>query len=82
MLSVEAQWFFNPDGTFKLKPLLCPLGRPFCLGRGRIEEGVKQCLFYCHIIIQPGGKTIAMCHVDDYRKNSHFARRGRKLKLV
>ncbi len=51
--------------TFSIKPLWCPLARPFCIARWNQKQGINVCPFYCGVRRETHGSMYVWCKYDE-----------------
>jgi hypothetical protein len=49
---------------FWIKPLWCPLGRPFCVARWNQKQGINVCPCYCGVRREDYGSMYVWCKYD------------------
>jgi hypothetical protein len=56
----------NKDkSTFWIKPLWCPIGRPFCIAKWSTKQGINICPLYCGVRRETDGATGVWCKYDE-----------------
>ncbi len=53
---------------FWIKPLWCPIGRPFCIVRWNTKRGINICPFYCGVRRETDGAMCVWCKYDEVSK--------------
>jgi len=65
MLTVEYQGSPRDEVLFWIKPLGCPIGKPFCVVRWNLEQGINTCQFYCGVRRTRYGISYVKCTYDE-----------------
>src|SRR5712692_3777216 len=56
--------------VFWIKPLWCPIGRPFCIIRWNTKQNMNICPLYCGVRRKIDGTMYVECKYDDVHKSN------------
>ncbi len=65
MLAVEYQGSSKDNVLFWIKPLDCPICKPFCVVRWNLAQGINKCQFYCGVRRTSYGISYVRCNYDE-----------------
>ncbi|GIW47937.1 MAG: hypothetical protein KatS3mg078_1814 [Deltaproteobacteria bacterium] len=55
---------------FWIKPLWCPISRPFCVARWHAKQGMNMCPFYQGVRREVGGQMCVWCRYDEQSESN------------